>query len=111
MPYTTLPVSSIPAQTRPNAGRTYDDAESKALVALMSQEGQSATDGIAHAEKKAAYNAAMSAKRLAAHNVPEGQRVIIRTWSETNAKGVATFRWATTLGAAVERKPRKGSKS
>lgn len=97
--YTALPLSAIPKIERPNVGsRKHDPAEAAALIALMSAPDSTASDGQTFGDRKSAFNAGNAAKRLATTALPDGKRIILRTWQE--AGDGSPFRWAIMLGDA-----------
>jgi hypothetical protein len=93
MPFTTIALADLPKREAPI--KTFDAETANAILAIVSVTGQTATDGAAYADVKAARAAANAAKRLLAHVMTDEAKKI-----ETRIFGVADGKAVAIKGAA-----------
>lgn len=105
MSFVARPMSELPKREPPKA-REFDAASANALLALVSVDGQTATDGATYAEIKDARSKANQARRLLEHVKPEGKDIKTRVYSPEGTEG---FAWAIFLAPHKDRKPRKAN--
>lgn len=89
------PVSELPKRETPK--RTFNADAANALLAVVSQEGQTATDGATYPDRADASKKAASAKRLLSHVLPDGKRSRTRIYSTSGDAEKGPFAWAIFL--------------
>lgn len=95
------PLSELPKREAPT--REFDKETANVLLAIVSTEGQTATDGTIYPDEKAARSKASSYKRLLSHVVDSGKHdVKTKVYGEGDG-----FAFAVYLAPHKERKPRK----
>lgn len=111
--FVAVPLSTLPKRSAPVGGRPVDMETAKALYALVSVEGQTASDGQGYAEEKLARAKANAARRLLTHALPEvteadGSKHPAHniTSQVYKPEGSDSFYWAIWLTAYKARKPK-----
>ena len=114
MPYETLALSALPKREPPV--RAFDEEGAKALLAIVTEPGSTATDGVAYKDTKSARLACNKAKRLLARVAPEGKVAGTRIFGVdgdvlTGVKTASNFGWCVFLeDAPAEAKVEKTKK-
>lgn len=103
MTYVAVPASELPKRQR--RGKEFDSESANALLALVSVEGQTASDGQSYDEIGKARSAAGKARRLLMRVAPDAELVKSRVYGSGDDGNAAPFRWVVYL--ATE-KPAKG---
>lgn len=90
-------------------GRAFDADTANALLAIVQQSGQGASDGVEYTDQAEARKAAGKARRLLVRVAPNPDLVKSRVY-ETEANS-GKYRWAVSLGTEPSGKSaKKGSK-
>lgn len=99
--FSTKPLTELPKREAPT--REFDKETANTLLAIVSVEGQTATDGTIYADEKAARSKASSYRRLLTHVVDTTKHdVKTKVYGEGDG-----FAWAVYLAPATPKKPRK----
>ena len=92
------PLAELPKRETPK--RSFNKEAAAALLAVVSVEGATATDGETHKTRAEAQKRAASAKRLLGHVLPDGKRSRTRVYSTGESEESGPFAWAIWLADA-----------
>lgn len=98
MPFQTLAMTDLPKREAPV--REFDSETANAILAIISNPGQTATDGVVYADQKKARTEANKTKRLVNKVVPDGKVVETRLFGLDGDKPVS-LKAASTFGYCV----------
>lgn len=107
---TYVPVAADTLPKRARRGRGFDTDSANALLAIVSQAGQTASDGTEYAELSKARSAASKARRLLLHVAPNPDLVKSRVYGSGDNGDQAPFRWVVMLGTEQPAKKAKAAK-
>jgi hypothetical protein len=79
MPFVPKSLSELPKRIKPPT-REYDKEAAAAILAIVSTEGETATDGETYPDRASARKEASKAARLLAHVLPEGKAIKSRVY-------------------------------
>lgn len=113
MPYEALSLAALPKREAPV--RKFDEEAAKALLAIVTEPGSTATDGVAYKDTKQARLACNKAKRLLNRVAPEGKVAGTRIFGVegdvlTSVKTATAFGWCVFLEDAPAEKVEKSKK-
>lgn len=108
MTFVSVAADTLPKRAR--RGRGFDTDSANALLAIVTQDGQTASDGTDYAEIGKARGAASKARRLLLHVAPNPDLVKSRVYGSGDKADQPPFRWVVYLTTEKPAKKGKASK-
>lgn len=101
-PYSAVAIEALPK--RLVRGKAFDTEAANALLAIVQETGQAASDGVEYTDQNEARKAAGKARRLLVRVAPDAELVKSRVYETAPDSG--KYRWAVSLATEKPAKRR-----